>query len=310
MNKKFDIEENLLKEYLDMHMTYTEIAEKFGCSHWTVMQRAKEYGLKSEARKYQMIENNPMADVAVRQKVSDTIAKMWESGKYDERINGMLGMTNNKNPNFKPEGTPYNYRKKAMFYHPEAICVCCGKSLSWEDKSIEVHHVNEDHDDFTLTNLAPLCHSCHRKYHRKSQPIVQITKSFVFDACHYLPYHDRKCKFLHGHTYHMDITVKNRVLQETGMVMDFGVLKKIVEEKIIEPFDHGFLNQYIEYPTCEIMINWIWKELSKDIKGLYKIKLWETDGSYCEIDAKDMKYYLLNFESDWTKEGESCDTED
>lgn len=303
MNRIFEIEEEQLKKYLDMHLTYAEIAEKYGCSSWTVMKRAKEAGLKSDARKYQMQTDNPASTEEVQKKISDTIAKMWERGEYETRINGMLGKTGEQHPNYIPEGTSSQYREKAMYYH-KPVCMCCGKELSWDDKSIEVHHVDNDHNNFALTNLKPLCHSCHKKYHRNSQPFMTLTKSFVFDACHYLPYHDRKCKFLHGHTYHMDISVRDRVLQETGMVMDFGYLKKVVEEHIIDKFDHGFLNEYIDYPTCELMICWIWQQLSPYLKGIHSIKVWETDGSCCEMTAQDMSYYLQHFEADWRKEEE------
>lgn len=306
----FEIEKDQLKKYMDMHMTYTEIAEKYGCSMWTVMERAKEYGFKSDARRHQMIVDNPAAKEEIAKKISATVASMWEKGLYEGRINGMLGLTGEKNPRYRPEGIAENYRQKAMYYHPEAICMCCGKQLSWEDNSIEVHHVNENHQDFSLTNLKPLCHSCHRKYHRKSQFICTVTKSFSFDCCHYLPYHDRKCKFLHGHTYHMEVSVRDRVLQETGMVIDFNLLKQAVNECIIDKFDHGFLNEYIEYPTCEIMINWIWQQLSVKLKGLCRIRLWETDGSYCEMTSGTILYYLQNFECDWTKDKEESDESD
>lgn len=304
MKRVFDIEKDLLKSYLDMHMTYTEIAEKYGCSKWTIMSRAKEFGLRSDARRYQMTENNPMAKEEVRSKVSDVIAHMWEEGSYSDRVNGMAGLVGELYPNYDPAGSKHNYREKAKFYHPEAKCLCCGKQLSWEDNSIEVHHVDGDHNNYALTNLMPLCHSCHRKYHRKSQPVMQICKSFVFDACHFLPYHDRRCKFMHGHTYHMEICVQNRVLQETGMVIDFGELKTIVNEDVIDSFDHGFLNEYIDYPTCEMMVTWIWAVLSRRVKGLQHIKVYETDGSYCMLTADMSKQYLQNFECDWTKVSE------
>lgn len=304
MKRVFDIEKDLLKSYLDMHMTYTEIAEKYGCSKWTIMSRAKEFGLRSDARHHQMTENNPMAKEEVRSKVSDVIARMWETGSYSDRINGMAGLVGELYPNYDPAGSKHNYREKAKFYHPEAKCLCCGKQLSWEDNSIEVHHVDGDHNNYALTNLMPLCHSCHRKYHRKSQPIMQICKSFVFDACHFLPYHDRRCKFMHGHTYHMEICVQNRVLQETGMVIDFGELKTIVNEDVIDSFDHGFLNEHIDYPTCEMMVTWIWAVLSRRVKGLQHIKVYETDGSYCMLTADMSKQYLQNFECDWTKVSE------
>lgn len=309
MDRMFNIEEEELKKYLDMHMTYSEIAEKYGCSSWTVMKRAKEYGLKSDARKHQMKVDNPAAKKEIAQKISNTISKMWEEGLYDGRVDGMLGLTGEKNPNYLPEGRAGRYRDKARFYHPEAKCLCCGKQLSWEDKSLEVHHVNGNHEDFSLTNLKPLCHSCHKKYHRKSQFDCIITKEFVFDACHYLPYHDRKCKFLHGHTYHMEVSVKDKVLQETGMVIDFGELKRIVNTAVIDKFDHGFLNEYIEYPTCEIMICWIWQQLSVELKGLYRLRLWETDGSYCEMTSGTILHYLQNFECDWTKDTERSNDE-
>lgn len=302
--RQFEIEKELLQKYLEMHMTYKDIADKFGCSSWTVMARAKEYGLKSDARKRQMVTDNPRAHEEVRKRVSITIAKMWEDGSYSDRVNGMAGLVGELYPGYDPAGSKFSYRDKAKFYHPEAVCLCCGKQLSWDDNSIEVHHVDGDHENYALTNLMPLCHSCHRKYHRKSQPIMQICKSFVFDACHFLPYHDRKCKFLHGHTYHMEICIQNRVLQETGMVIDFGDLKKAVNEEIIEQFDHGFLNQYVEYPTCEMMIAWMWAKLSKRIKGLKHIKVYETDGSYCMMTDEIAKQYLREFECDWTRTSE------
>ena len=142
-NRIFEIEKEQLEKYMEMHKTYTEIAEMYGCSTWTVMSRAKEYGLKNDNKKHQMQTNNPAANKEVAKKISATIAKMWEDGLYDGRVNGMLGLVGEKNPNHKPEGSRSNYRMKAKFYHPEAVCMCCGKQLSWDDDSIEVHHVND-----------------------------------------------------------------------------------------------------------------------------------------------------------------------
>ena len=118
---------------------------------------------------------------------------------------------------------------------------------------------------------------------------VTISKSFVFDACHYLPYHDRRCKYLHGHTYHMEIGVKGSVNPETGMVMDYGELKKIVEEKVIDQWDHGFINEQIPYPTAELMCLYTWNKLMVDVPDLTWIKIWETDGSCAEITRADIE---------------------
>lgn len=300
MNRVFDIEKEELKKYLDMHETYSQIAQKYGCSTWSVMQQATEYGLNENESSTTGDEDKAKQEVA--QHISDTIANAWEKNLQNGTINDMLGINEDKEFTLSSligETVIGKYKQKARRCHPEAVCLCCGKQLSWEDDSIEVHLVDGDINNITLTNIMPLCHSCHKKYERKSQYMCNITKSFVFDACHYLPYHDRKCKFMHGHTYHMDITIKNKVLQETGMVVDFGKLKQIVNEEVIDKFDHGFLNEYIDYPTCEVMISWIWKALSKRLKGIQSIKVWETDGSYCELTSKDMVKFLQEFECDW-----------
>lgn len=304
MKKQYNIEKEQIERYIAMHKTYEEMAKEFGCSAYTVMKRANSFGFRSEARKYQMLEDNPARKKAVQEKISATISKMWQDGFYSERINGMSGKTGTENKNFIKEGTKATYREKARFYHPEAVCLCCGKKLSWEDKSMEVHHVDGNHDNFILSNLQPLCHSCHKKYHRKGQHSCEITKRFTFEACHYLPYHDGKCKYLHGHSYVLEVSVKNIVLQETGMVMDFGKLKQIVQEKIIDVLDHSFFNDLIEFPSCEYMIMWIWRQLSTDVKGLNRLKLYETEGSYCILDKKDMLDYIQQFETDWRLDNE------
>lgn len=283
MKRVFDIEEGLLKKYLDAHMTYAEIAEKHGCSHWTVMKIATEKGMHSKARKYRMKENNPSAMEEVREKISTSVKKCWEQGLYAYRGTGE-----------KIERSVFddfggNYNEKAKYFHPEAICYHCGKKLSWEigkkgKNRAVVHHVDRNHENSDLSNLKVVCSECHAKQHLKDSHFVTITKSFVFDACHFLPLHDRRCKFLHGHTYHMEISVRDVVQPDTGFVIDFGVLKEAVNKYVVDNFDHGFLNEYLEYPTCENMCKWIWAQLSLHIKGLKCVKVQETDGSYCTFE--------------------------
>lgn len=306
---KFNMDKEEMQRYLNMHMTYKDIAgvweEQTGekVPDYVIGAKSRSYGLKSDGNRYYMRRDNPAKRQEVKDKISESVSKLWESGNYDNRINGMTGKTEEDHPNFHPEGADYAYLQKAKFYHPEGICMCCGKQLDWNSKdssdSIQVHHIDRDHSNYTLTNLMPLCIPCHRKYHKDNQYFTTVTKSFSFDAAHYLPFHDGKCKFIHGHTYHMDVTIRNVIRLDTGMVMDFSQLKAAVEDNVISKFDHGFLNEYIPYSTCECMVFWIWRELSKDVKGLYKIRLQETDGSYAELTADDYKQCMPQFESAW-----------
>jgi len=58
-----------------------------------------------------------------------------------------------------------------------------------------------------------------------------------FDAAHYTKGVEGKCMNLHGHTFRVNVEVEGEVDPETGFVIDFSVLKKIVKE-VIEEYDH------------------------------------------------------------------------
>lgn len=65
---------------------------------------------------------------------------------------------------------------------------------------------------------------------------IKITK--IFSAAHFLIDHE-KCGGIHGHNWKICVAVKGKV-NENGWVMDFTILKKIVDE-ILEKYDHKLL---------------------------------------------------------------------
>ncbi|MDD4847831.1 MAG: 6-carboxytetrahydropterin synthase [Bacteroidales bacterium] len=76
--------------------------------------------------------------------------------------------------------------------------------------------------------------------------IFRLTKKFHFEMAHVLNFHEGACSNLHGHSYTLLVSVKGNVenknlLPTTGMVMDFGMLKKIVNDEIISYFDHALV---------------------------------------------------------------------
>lgn len=73
---------------------------------------------------------------------------------------------------------------------------------------------------------------------------IRITKQFTFETGHALYGYDGKCRNVHGHSYKLSVTVVGTPITDTqhvklGMVIDFGDLKKIVKEEIVNPFDHA-----------------------------------------------------------------------
>ena len=73
---------------------------------------------------------------------------------------------------------------------------------------------------------------------------IRITKQFDFETGHALYGYDGKCKNVHGHSYKLSVTVIGTPISDNnnvkfGMVIDFGDLKKIVNEEIVDKFDHA-----------------------------------------------------------------------
>lgn len=146
-------------------------------------------------------------------------------------------------------------------------------------------------------------------------PALRITKEFRFEGAHALPGYDGRCRNLHGHSYLMYVTIKGEPLNGTqspkeGMVIDFKLLKSIINENIIDKFDHALVlrkdaplmdeiaQEYgnvvvVDFqPTTENLICYFADTISKKLPPqveLFSLKLYETAGSYVEWYASDNK---------------------
>lgn len=114
---------------------------------------------------------------------------------------------------------------------------------------------------------------------------ITVTKRFEFAYAHHLPEYNGKCANLHGHTGILEVEI-GQFLQlgsYEGMIIDFGELKRIVEEEIIKYFDHAYLNELISRPTAENMVSWVVEKLDNVFgQALKRIRIYETPDSYAE----------------------------
>lgn len=116
-------------------------------------------------------------------------------------------------------------------------------------------------------------------------PIMQLSCTFRFAASHFLTKYHGKCENLHGHNYRIIITVEGHV-QEDGMVMDFKIINKLVEEKVIDKLDHTHLNDSLDNPSAENLAVYIWEKLKSDLPSLKKVTVFETDDYQCDYEGK------------------------
>jgi len=83
-----------------------------------------------------------------------------------------------------------------------------------------------------------------------------VSKSIDIDVAHKLPWHEGKCKNLHGHRLAIEVAVSSFSLDENDIVVDFGELKAFLDT-IKEQLDHQYLNDIIRNPTAEGICKWM-----------------------------------------------------
>jgi 6-pyruvoyltetrahydropterin/6-carboxytetrahydropterin synthase len=103
-----------------------------------------------------------------------------------------------------------------------------------------------------------------------------LRKEYGFEAAHFIYNHPGKCRNLHGHSYKLFVSLEGQANPETGMIIDFDDLSKIVRDKVIFPLDHRFLNDMIPLSTAENIVVWIWEQLQPGLPGLTQLELFET----------------------------------
>ena len=98
----------------------------------------------------------------------------------------------------------------------------------------------------------------------------------------------------HGHNYLVDVTVRGPIDARTGMVCDLAALQRLVDDLVVEPFDHTFLNKDVPHfvdcvPTAENIALHIADKLSSPIRAigaqLHKVRLQESPNNAAEVYA-------------------------
>lgn len=145
---------------------------------------------------------------------------------------------------------------------------------------------------------------------------IRLTRRFTLETGHALYGFDGKCRNVHGHGYKLYVTIIGQPIDDkthvkNGMVMDFGDLKKIVNKKIIDVFDHALvlnkntphkkLGERLEeeghqviladfQPSSELLVTHFAELIKNELPDkvdLFSVKLQETDKNYAEWFASD-----------------------
>ena len=113
---------------------------------------------------------------------------------------------------------------------------------------------------------------------------MDVFKEFTFEAAHHLPNvpEDHKCRRLHGHSFHVRLTISGELNQDAGWLMDFADIKRAFRPTY-ERLDHHYLNDIpgLENPTSENLAIWIWQQVKPALPQLSAVEIRETCTSGC-----------------------------
>lgn len=132
-------------------------------------------------------------------------------------------------------------------------------------------------------------------------PTVYVTRKTHFNAAHRLHNPEKSEEWnedtfgpcnhpnWHGHNYVLEVTVAGKPDPDTGYVIDLGVLKRILHERVVDKVDHKNLNLDVDFmegiiPSTENFTIAIWHELEDALPSgrLHCVRLYETERNYVE----------------------------
>jgi 6-pyruvoyltetrahydropterin/6-carboxytetrahydropterin synthase len=122
--------------------------------------------------------------------------------------------------------------------------------------------------------------------------VYEVTIRQSFSAAHKLKEIGAACEKLHGHNFIVEVSLCSAVLSDTGILIDFRILRQWTDE-ILKEFDHKCLNDITYFkdtsPSSENIARFIYDRISEKIKednlAVSRVTVWESEdarASYCE----------------------------
>ena len=108
---------------------------------------------------------------------------------------------------------------------------------------------------------------------------LKVVTSFA--AAHQLTMVGEKCENLHGHNWKIEVYVTGEKLNDAGVLIDFGIIKKNLAE-IMTSIDHKFLNELDFFPEgCPPSSENIARYIATELQA----RLAETDVQVSRVTA-------------------------
>ncbi len=105
-----------------------------------------------------------------------------------------------------------------------------------------------------------------------------------FAAAHNLRNFRGKCESLHGHNWKVEVVIRGKDLDETGVVLDFAEIRAATRE-VLSELDHRYLNEVPFFtthnPSSENIALYLFQRLSERLNDprvmVTKVSAWESE---------------------------------
>lgn len=125
--------------------------------------------------------------------------------------------------------------------------------------------------------------------------MYEITVEARFSSGHYLRNYEGKCENPHGHNYRVLVTLAGEQLDETGLLLDFKLLKNLLRP-VVDRLDHQMINDLEPFmelnPSAENLARYFFDQtagrLGELTAGRVRVKdctVFETDSSFARYSV-------------------------
>lgn len=124
--------------------------------------------------------------------------------------------------------------------------------------------------------------------------MFEITVEAGFSSGHYLRNYQGKCENPHGHNYRVLVTLAGADLDETGLLVDFKLLKQVLKPTI-EYLDHRMINDLDPFttvnPSAENLARYFFENTANQLDAMTSGRVRVKDCTVFETATSFARYY-------------------
>jgi len=128
-----------------------------------------------------------------------------------------------------------------------------------------------------------------------NKAMFEVTVQAEFSSGHFLRNYRGKCENPHGHNYRVLVTLAGEELDDTGLLLDFKLLKQILRPTV-DYLDHRMINDLEPFttvnPSAENLAKYFFDQTNAELHtmttGRVRVKdctVYETDTSFARYSA-------------------------